>query len=74
MSLFKEFDDRFDIFANVCWRGMFKTKCIVLPSILNVILQVDVTIFFKNWLSLIIGLYYIIVIILALLILKKNIY
>jgi hypothetical protein len=62
------------MFANVCWRGMFKTKCIVLPSILNVILPIDVTNYYYFWLSLIIGLDNIIVIILALLILKKNIY
>jgi hypothetical protein len=45
MSLFLKFDYRFDMFANVCWIGMFKIKCIVLSSILNVILLVDVTIY-----------------------------
>jgi len=29
VNLFKEFDDKFDRFVNVCWIGMLNVKCIV---------------------------------------------
>jgi hypothetical protein len=29
VNLFKEYDDKFDMFINVCWIGMFKVELIV---------------------------------------------
>ncbi len=42
MNLFKESNDKFDKFVNVCWIGMFNVESIIWPSILNVALHVDV--------------------------------
>ncbi len=41
MGLFKEFDDKFDIFVNVCWTNMFNVEFIVWPSILNATLIIN---------------------------------
>jgi hypothetical protein len=41
VSLFKEFDDKFEIFDKFCWVVLFKIECIIFSSILNAILQVN---------------------------------
>jgi hypothetical protein len=41
VSLFKEFNDKFDRFVNVCGTSMFNVECIIWPSILNATLPID---------------------------------
>jgi hypothetical protein len=70
VSLFKESNYKFDNFVNVCWTCMFNVECIVWPSILNVTLPIDAISNVLFLLSLMVGLYYIVVISLELLVLK----
>jgi len=41
VNRFKEFNDKFDIFVNVCWTSMFIVECIIWPSILNATLPIN---------------------------------
>jgi hypothetical protein len=42
VSLFNEFDDKFGKLDKDCWIGMFNAECIIKPSILEVVLLIDV--------------------------------
>jgi hypothetical protein len=41
VSLFNEYDDKFDKLDKDCWTGMFNVKCIIKSSILKANLHVD---------------------------------